>query len=160
MKGAAVPNVFEGKPDRVQGRVAIIVSRYNESVTERLLEGALRTARSNGLGDDRIDVVRVPGAWELSLAAMRAASSMSYEAVVCLGAVIRGETTHDEHINRQVSESLGRISLEHGVPIGFGLLTVNNLEQALNRAGGSVGNKGEEATLAALQMADLLASWD
>jgi len=151
-----VANVHEGDPKRASGRLAIVVSRYNDSVTQRLLAGAEQTAEKYGIAAGDVDVFWVPGAWELPLAAQQAAASTKYVAVVCLGAVIRGETTHDEHINRQVSDSLGRISLEYQMPIGFGLLTVHNLEQALNRAGGAVGNKGEEATSAALEMADLL----
>lgn len=147
---------LEGKELPSGTRLAIIVSRYNSNVTERLLEGALRTAKERGLGDDQVEVLRVPGAWELPLAASAAAYSRAYDAIVCLGAVIKGETTHDEHINRQVSDSLGKISLAHSLPIGFGLLTVQSLEQAMNRAGGTVGNKGEEATLAALEMVGLL----
>jgi len=151
-----VPTTYTGNPNRVTGRVAVIVSRYNATVTDRLLAGALGTLQSCGIGDASIDVVRVPGAWELSLAASALAKQGEYGAIICLGAVIKGETTHDEYINHQVSESLGRLGLEYQVPIGFGLLTCLSLEQALNRAGGSVGNKGEEATLAALEMAWLL----
>lgn len=149
--------ILEGKELPSETRLAIIVSRYNANVTERLLEGALRTAKEKGLADNHVDVLRVPGAWELPLAASVAAQSRAYDAIVCLGAVIKGETTHDEHINRQVADSLGRISLTHSIPIGFGLLTVQSLEQAMNRAGGTVGNKGEEATLAALEMVGLMA---
>ncbi|MCA9269207.1 MAG: 6,7-dimethyl-8-ribityllumazine synthase, partial [Planctomycetales bacterium] len=104
----------------------------------------------------RIDIVWTPGAWELPLAAARLARSGQYAALVCLGAVIRGETTHDEHINRQVSLSLGQLALETGVPVAFGVLTCNTLEQAIHRAGGNVGNKGVEAAQAAIEMANLL----
>ena len=152
-----MPKTYTGNPNGLPGRLAVIVSRYNATVTDRLLAGALATLQSCGVAEDSIDVVRVPGAWELSLAAAAMARRGDCAAIVCLGAVIKGETTHDEHINRQVSESLGRLGLEHQLPIGFGLLTCQNLEQALNRAGGAVGNKGEEATLAALEMAGLLA---
>jgi 6,7-dimethyl-8-ribityllumazine synthase len=99
----------------------------------------------------------VPGAWEVPLAADRLAQSRRYAGVLCLGAVIRGETTHDEHINRQVSLSLGQIALQSGVPVLFGVLTCNSVEQAIQRSGGSHGNKGEECALAALEMARLLA---
>jgi 6,7-dimethyl-8-ribityllumazine synthase len=151
-----LPNFFEGQCGPISGRIAIVVSRYNTSITQRLLEGALNTLDQNGVPDDQIDVAWVPGAWELPIAAQRFAECDDYCAVVCLGAVIKGETTHDEHINRQVAEGLGQLALDNDVPIAFGLLTCNTLEQALNRAGGTVGNKGEEATLAALEMASLL----
>ena len=111
---------------------------------------------SHGVADDAIDVAWVPGAWEIPLLAQRFAESRKYAAVLCLGAVIRGETTHDVHINRQVSLSLGRISLETGIPVLFGVLTCNNLEQAIHRSGGNVGNKGIECAQAALEMASLL----
>ncbi|MDP6447461.1 MAG: 6,7-dimethyl-8-ribityllumazine synthase, partial [Pirellulaceae bacterium] len=129
---------------------------YNESITGSLLAGALETLATAGVADDRIDVARVPGAWELPLPAQVLAASGRYQAVLCLGAVIRGETTHDQHINRQVSLSLGRISLETGVPVSFGLLTCNSLDQAIHRAGGNVGNKGCECAAAALEMAGLM----
>ncbi|MCA9106495.1 MAG: 6,7-dimethyl-8-ribityllumazine synthase [Pirellulaceae bacterium] len=149
--------IIEGTELPAGTRVAIIVSRYNDNVTERLLEGALRTAEKRGIAAGDVEVYRVPGAWELPLAASAVAHSRAYDAIVCLGAVIKGETTHDEHINRQVSDSLGQLSLRYSLPIGFGLLTVQSLEQAMNRAGGTVGNKGEEATEAALEMVGLLA---
>ena len=148
--------IFEGESKPVDGRLGIVVSRYNESITKRLLEGALLTFRERGVSDDRIDVAWTPGAWEIPLIAQRFADSDSYLAIVCLGAVIRGETSHDQHINRQVSLSLGQISLESGIPILFGLLTCDTLEQAFHRAGGNVGNKGSECAEAALQMANLL----
>ena len=140
-------------PDR---RFAIVVARYNESITGKLLSGAVDTLLSHGVPDDAIDVAWVPGAWEIPLLAQRFAQSRKYAAVLCLGAVIRGETTHDVHINRQVSLSLGRISLETGTPVLFGVLTCNNLEQAIHRSGGNVGNKGVECAQAALEMASLL----
>lgn len=138
-------------------RFAVVVARYNESITARLLEGALRTLVAGGIADDQIDVAWVPGAWEIPLVASRFARSGQHRAVLGLGAVIRGETTHDQHINRQVSMSLGQLALETGVPVLFGVLTVNSLEQALNRVGGTAGHKGVECAEAALEMARLLA---
>lgn len=135
--------------DAADASDAVVVSRYNESITGRLLEGALATLRQAGVADERIGVYWVPGAWELPIVAQAALEA--HDAAICLGAVIKGETTHDEHINRQVSLSLGEISLRTGKPIGFGLLTVLSLEQALQRAGGAVGNKGVEATEAAME---------
>ena len=139
-------------------KFAVVVSRYNESITKKLLNGATETLLAHGVDDANIDVYRVPGAWEIPVVAARLASHGAHAAVLCLGAVIRGETTHDEHINRQVSNSLGQISLETKVPVLFGVLTCNTLEQAIHRSGGNVGNKGVECAEAALQMANLLSN--
>ena len=151
-----MPRYFDGAAGPVSGRFAIVVSRYNATITARLLQGALDTFVQAGIADEDIDVAWVPGAWEIPLAAQRLAETGRFAAVLTLGCVIKGETTHDEHINRQVSLSLGEISLVSGVPIAFGVLTVNSLEQAINRAGGNVGNKGVECAEAALQMVRLL----
>jgi 6,7-dimethyl-8-ribityllumazine synthase len=151
-----MPTVYSGLNDTVNAEFAIVVARYNESITSRLLEGAVETLIARGVPDNQIEVAWVPGAWELPLVAQRLAQSTRYSAVLCLGAVIRGETTHDQHINRQVSLSLGQIALDTGVPVLFGLLTVNSLEQALNRVGGNAGHKGVECAEAALEMAALL----
>lgn len=139
-----------------RGDYAIVVSRYNEHVTGKLLAGAAATFAERGVAAESQLVVWVPGAWELPVAAAHLARSGKYQAVLCLGAVIRGETTHDQHINQQVSSSLGQLALETGVPVIFGLLTCNTMEQALQRAGGAVGNKGVECAEAALRMADLI----
>jgi 6,7-dimethyl-8-ribityllumazine synthase len=151
-----MPNVFNGLQPPTGGRFAIVVSRYNGSITSKLLSGALETLTASGVADDAIDVAWVPGAWEIPLVAQRFAASRKYAAVLCLGAVIRGETTHDQHINRQLSTSLGRIALETGTPVLFGVLTCNTLEQAIHRSGGNVGNKGVECAQAALEMASVL----
>lgn len=152
-----MPRFYEGTTAQSDGgRFAVVVSRYNATVTEKLLAGALRTLQERGVRDDCIDVARVPGAWEIPLIAQRMARTGVYRAVICLGAVIRGETTHDQYINRQVSDSLGRIALEFNLPVLFGVLTCNNLEQALHRAGGNVGNKGSDCADAALEMVNLL----
>lgn len=141
-----------------EGRLAIVVSDYNVSITGKLLTGALDTFRLHKAPEESIDVIHVPGAWEIPVATRRLALSRAYCAIVCLGAVIRGDTTHDQYINSEVSAGLNRLSLETGVPIAFGLLTCNTLEQAIQRSGGAVGNKGAECAEAALIMADLLAS--
>ena len=151
-----MPNILEGRAVGGDGRFSIVVSRYNETITSRLLTGAVETLVAAGLGDDAIDVVWVPGAFEIPLVAARQAASGRYAAVLCLGAVIRGETTHDQHINRAVSLELARIGVDSGVPVLFGLLTCDTLEQAIHRAGGNVGNKGSECAAAALEMVDLL----
>jgi 6,7-dimethyl-8-ribityllumazine synthase len=152
-----MPNTYDGRSGSVSGRFAIVVSRYNEHITGKLLAGAVDTLRAAGVADDAIEVAWVPGAWEIPLVAQRMAQSKNYAAVLCLGAVIRGETTHDEHINRQVSLSLGQLALDTGLPVLFGVLTCNTLEQAIHRAGGNVGNKGVECAQAALEMVRLLA---
>lgn len=152
-----MPNVYEGRPEGAGLRFAIVVSRYNDTITRKLLDGAVDTLRARGVAEDAIDVAWVPGAWEIPLVAQRFAAAGRHAAVLCLGAVIRGETTHDQHINRQVSLSLGRMAIETGVPVLFGVLTCNSLEQAIHRSGGNVGNKGVECAQAALEMAHLLA---
>lgn len=151
-----MPNVFEGGGDPLEGRLSIVVSRYNQSITSRLLAGALETLAAHGVADEAVDVAWVPGAWEIPIVAQRMARSGHYTAVIALGAVIRGETTHDQHINRQLSIGLGRVSLETGVPVLFGVLTCNTLEQAIHRSGGKSGNKGVECAEAALDMVTLL----
>ena len=161
-------NVYEGNLDAPEGRFAIVVSRYNESVTSNLLDGAVRTLCAHGVADDWIDVAWVPGAFEIPTAAKRLAASGRYGAVLCLGAVIRGETTHDQHINRAVSTALAQIGARYGVPVLFGVLTCNSLEQAIARSGGQagtkgkdrpdsrIGNKGIECAEAALEMVSLM----
>jgi 6,7-dimethyl-8-ribityllumazine synthase len=151
-----MPQVFDGTSGLVHGRFAIIVSRYNEHITGKLLAGAIETLRKGGVADDAIDAAWVPGAWEIPLVAQRMARSNKYVAVLCLGCVIKGETTHDEHINRQVSLSLGQIALDTGLPVLFGVLTCDTVEQAIHRAGGNVGNKGQECAAAALEMVRLV----
>jgi 6,7-dimethyl-8-ribityllumazine synthase len=152
-----MPNEYRGEPLGAGLRFAIVVSRYNESITGKLLAGATKTLLAAGVADRDIDVAWVPGAWEIPLVADRLARSKRYAAVICLGAVIRGETSHDQHINRQVSLNLGEISLRTEIPVAFGVLTCNSVEQAIHRSGGTHGNKGEECALAALEMAQLLA---
>lgn len=139
------------EPDRLIG---IVVSTYNSNITQRILDGARQTLTAAGFGE-RMLVVRVPGAWELPLAARQLAMRPEVCGVVTLGAVIKGETTHDEHINRAVSLALMELMMTSGKPIGFGLLTCNTLEQAIHRAGGNVGNKGCETAEAVLAMLDL-----
>lgn len=151
-----MPNEISGQLNPQDACVGVVVARWNEAVTERLLEGALATLRECGVPDENIDVARVPGAWEIPLAAQRFARSSEYDAVICLGAVIRGETTHDEHINRAVTMAMSKIALKTDTPVLLGLLTCQSLDQALQRAGGAVGNKGSEAAQSALAMIGLL----
>lgn len=164
-----MPNVFQGNPSSgTNGRFAIVVSRFNEAVTTGLLDGALRTLTEYGVPDERIDVFWTPGAFEIPTVAVRLAAESRYAALICLGAVIRGETSHDRHINRAVSLALSKIGVRYGLPVLFGVLTCDTLEQALARSGGSAptvgkdhtapqkGNKGVDCALAALEMVDLL----
>lgn len=147
---------WEGQLRAVPGaQYAVVVSRYHENITRRLAAGALETLTKAGVAEDKIDVVWVPGAWELPVTARLLAATGRYAAVLCLGAVIRGETTHDQYINLQVSTSLGQIAVDTQVPVLFGVLTCQTMEQAFHRAGGNVGNKGIECAEAALRMADL-----
>ena len=164
-----MPNVYEGQVAAAAGRFAVVVSRFNRTITSGLLTGALETLQAHGVPADRIDVVWVPGAFEIPVVASRLATGGRYAAGRCRGAVIRGETTHDQHINRAVSLSLAEIGVRTGVPVLFGVLTCNTLEQALARSGGRhgtrgkdqpdsrTGNKGAECAEAALEMVHLLA---
>jgi 6,7-dimethyl-8-ribityllumazine synthase len=151
-----MPNELQGQLAPAAGRFAIVVSRYNDTITGKLLAGALDTLRAHGVNDDAIDVAWVPGAFEIPVAAEAMAATGRYVAVLCLGAVIRGDTTHDQHINRAVSMAIMEIGLKHHLPVLFGLLTCDNLEQAIHRAGGQHGNKGSECAEAALRMVNLL----
>ncbi len=141
---------------RAHGRLAILVSQYNERVTGRLLEGALECCRAAGLSPDAVDIVWLPGAFELGAAAAAAAGTGRYAAIVALGAVVRGETAHFEFVAGEAARGLSEVAVRHGLPVAFGVLTTETMEQALARAGGAAGNKGYEATEAALRTADAL----
>jgi 6,7-dimethyl-8-ribityllumazine synthase len=138
------------------GRVGILVSRYNEVITTKLLDGALACCKEAGISRDSIDVVWIPGAFELPVAAAAAATTGAYSCLVALGAVIRGDTSHFEYVAGEAARGLRQVSILHRLPIGFGLLTVDTLQQATERAGGGAGNKGYEAASAALRTADVL----
>ena len=146
-------NEFQGTSGSVSDqRFAIIVSTYHESITSKLKDGAEKTLLRNEVPADQIDILWVPGAWEIPTATQMALQTSRYQAVITLGCVIRGETTHDQHINTTVSQSLGQLSLEFRVPVAFGVLTCNSMDQAIARSGGEVGNKGVEAAEAAIHM--------
>ena len=147
--------VIEGKLDARQMKVGIIVSRFNNFITEKLLGGAMEALKQHGGEDENIDVVHVPGAFEIPLFAHKMAASGKYTALVCLGAVIRGETPHFEYISAEVSRGIASAMIEHRIPIAFGVLTTNTLEQAVERSGTKMGNKGYEAALTAIEMASL-----
>jgi 6,7-dimethyl-8-ribityllumazine synthase len=131
-------------------RIAIAVSIYNDNITDKLCHGAVGALRDAGIPEDRILIAKVPGAWELPFATQRLLDSRNVLGVIALGAVIRGETSHDQHINRAVSMALMQLSLDHNKPVAFGLLTVQSLDQAIHRSGGHQGNKGEECARALL----------
>jgi 6,7-dimethyl-8-ribityllumazine synthase len=146
---------FQGVPSGEGRRIAVIVSRFNESITQSLLDGALDALVRHGTAADDIDVVWVPGAWELPSAARRLLASERYVALIALGAVIRGETPHFDYVAGEASRGLADAGSDFEVPVGFGLLTCDTMAQAEARAGGAHGNKGWDAALAALEMADL-----
>ena len=147
---------FVGTPAGAGRRVAVLASRFNESVTRKLADGAVDALVRHGLVSANIDMVWVPGAWELPAAARRLLASERYDALVVVGAVIRGETPHFDYIASEAARGLAQASSDFEVPVGFGLLTTDTAEQAEARAGGDHGNKGWDAALAALEMADLL----
>jgi len=146
---------FSGSPQGQGRRLAVVASRFNNAITEKLVDGALDALVRHGVSADDVDVVWVPGAWELPSAARRLLASDRYSALVCVGAVIRGETPHFDYVAGEASRGLAVASAEFDVPIGFGLLTCDDNAQAEARAGGAHGNKGWDAALAALEMADL-----
>ena len=149
--------VHTGSLDAAGMRIGIVVSRFNDIISTRLLDGAVATLRERGVADGGIDVVWVPGAFEIPIAARELAQLGDVDAIVCLGAVIRGDTPHFDYVAGECARGLQLASLETGVPIAFGVLTVESLEQALERAATSAGNKGGEAMECALEMAGLMA---
>ena len=148
--------VFEGQLTAAGLRFAVIVSRFNGFITERLLAGAMDALTRTGADADLIDVVKVPGSWEIPLVAAELARGHRYDAVVCLSAVIRGETPHFDYVAAEAAKGVAHASYETGVPVAFGVLTTNTLEQAIDRAGAKGGNKGFDAAMSAIEMANLL----
>jgi len=144
-----------GKLDSKGVKIGIVVGRFNEMITERLLTGALETLAQNGVSSEDITVVRVPGSFEIPPAAQRLARAREVDAIVCLGAVIRGETPHFEYISLQVSRGIAEVALQYDLPVSFGVITADTVEQAMNRSGVEHSNKGVEATTTVLEMADL-----
>ena len=149
--------VLEGTVAAPNAKIAVVIARFNSFINESLLEGAVDALKRIGqVQDDNITLVRAPGAYELPLVARRLADSKKYDAIVALGTVIRGGTAHFEYVAGEAAKGLAHVSLEHRVPIAFGILTCENLEQALMRAGSKAGNKGADAALAALETANLI----
>lgn len=147
---------FSGNPAGSGRRVAVVASRFNETITRPLVDGAMDALVRHGAAFDDIDVFWVPGAWELPLAVRHAMATGRYDAIVALGAVIRGDTPHFDYVAGEASRGLADASRDSEIPLGFGLLTCDTIEQAVERAGGTFGNKGWDAALAAIEMADLL----
>jgi 6,7-dimethyl-8-ribityllumazine synthase len=149
-------NIFEGKLLGQGLRFGLVVSRFNDFICDRLLGGALDALKRSGADEANIDVFKVPGAFEIPLIAKKVAATDRYDAVICLGAVIRGATPHFDYVANEVSKGVALIGLETGIPVTFGVLTTDTLEQAIERAGSKAGNKGFEAAMAAIEMANLI----
>ena len=149
-------NIIEGNITAEGLRFAIVASRFNEFITSKLLEGALDMLRRHGADEDAVDVAWVPGAFEIPLAAKKLAASGKYDAVICVGAVIRGATSHYDYVCNEVSKGVAQAGLSTGVPVIFGVVTTENIEQAVERAGTKAGNKGADGAMAAMEMANLL----
>ena len=148
--------IFEGQLSAAGMRFAIVVSRFNSFITERLLAGALDALTRTGANADLVDIIKVPGSWEVPLVAGEVARQHRYDAVICLSAVIRGETPHFDYVASEAAKGIAHVASETGVPVAFGVLTTNTLEQAIDRAGAKGGNKGFDAAMTAVEMANLL----
>jgi 6,7-dimethyl-8-ribityllumazine synthase len=151
-----LPKVLEGQLAAQGLRFAIVVSRFNSLVTQRLLDGALDALRRHGADENAITVVYVPGSFEIPLAAKRLAQSGAFDAVICLGCIIRGDTPHFEYVASEAAKGIAQVALETSVPTIFGVVTADTLEQALERAGAKAGNRGFEAAMTAMEMANLM----
>jgi 6,7-dimethyl-8-ribityllumazine synthase len=151
-----MPSVYEGKISGEGKRFGVVVARFNDFISDRLLNGALDALVRHGTKDEDIDIVKVPGSFEIPLVAKKMAQRGKYDAIICLGAVIRGSTPHFEYISAEVTKGVASVSLESGVPVIFGVITTDTLEQAIERAGSKSGNKGWAAGVAAMEMADLM----
>ena len=151
-----MPRLLQAAPNGEGLRLGIVLARFNESVTERLLAGALEALAKHGVADDAIDVAAVPGAFELPLGAQRLAATGRYDALICLGAVVRGDTPHFDFVAGEAARGIGEVARRHDLPVAFGVLTTDTIEQALARAGGERGNKGYEAAVTALEMVQVL----
>lgn len=151
-----MPNTVEGQLSAEGFRFAIIVSRFNDFICSRLSEGAMDALVRHGADEQKVLIVKVPGAFEIPFTAKKLSQSGRYDAVICLGAVIRGATPHFEYVAAEVSKGIANVALESSVPITFGILTTDNLEQAIERAGSKSGNKGYQAAVSAIEMVNLL----
>src|SRR5258707_8594159 len=160
MRGTTVPNdqpkIIERELLARDLRFALIAARFNDFVVESLVRGALYALKRHGVGEKQIEIVRGPGALDIPIVARKLALSRRYDALIALGAVVRGQTPHFDYVAGECASGLARIALESGVPVAFGVLTTDTMEQAVDRAGGKAGNKGADAALAAIEMANLL----
>ena len=154
------PKMIEGELLARDLRFVFVAARFNDFVVEPLIRGALDALRRHGASEKQIEIVRVPGAFDIPIVARKLALSRRYDAVIALGAVVRGQTPHFDYVAGECASGLARIALESGVPIAFGVLTTDTMEQAVDRAGGKAGNKGADAALAAIEMANLLRRLD
>lgn len=151
---------YEGGLSAKGLKMALVVSRFNDFISSRLLDGALDTLIRSGADEKDIDVVKVPGSFEMPLVTSRLAKGGSYDAIICLGAIIRGSTPHFDYIAAEAAKGVARASTEYGVPVAFGIITADSIEQAIERAGTKSGNKGRDAALTAIETANLLAALD
>jgi len=151
-----MPRVFEGQLSAAGLRFAIVVSRFNSFITDRLLAGAMDALTRTGAAEDAVDVIKVPGSWEVPLIAGELARQHRYDAIVCLSCVIRGETPHFDYVAAEAAKGVAHASSDTGTPVAFGVLTTNTLEQAIDRAGAKSGNKGFDAAMTAIEMANLV----
>jgi len=154
------PRVIEGDLQARDLKFAIVAARFNDFIVDKLVTGAVEALRRHGASDQQIDIVRVPGAFEMPPVLRKLATSRGYDALVALGAVVRGDTPHFEYVAGECASGVARVASDTGVPVGFGVLTGDTVEQAIDRAGGKGGNKGAEAALAALELANLLRRLD
>ena len=148
--------IIEGNFQNADAKYAILVGRFNSFVVESLLQGSIDTLKRHGVSDDNITVVRAPGAWELPLVAKKLAASQKFDAIIALGAVIRGGTPHFDYVAGECAKGLGVVGLEAGIPVAFGVLTTDSIEQAIERSGTKAGNKGVDAGMTAIEMLSLL----
>lgn len=155
-----MPKTFEGKISAEGFRFALIVSRFNDFICTKLVEGALDALRRHGADEEMVSLIRVPGAFEIPLTAAKLAESDGFDAIICLGAVIRGSTPHFDYVAAEVSKGIAAVALESKVPVTFGVLTTDNLEQAIERAGSKSGNKGWDAAMAAMEMVNLFKTFE
>ncbi|MDD2735407.1 MAG: 6,7-dimethyl-8-ribityllumazine synthase [Desulfuromonadaceae bacterium] len=151
-----MPIIFEGKLDALGLRFGIVISRFNSFICERLLEGAVDALLRHGVENADISIVRVPGAFEIPLIAKKMAVSSKHDAIICLGAVIRGSTPHFDYVSAEVTKGVATVSLESGIPVSFGVLTTDTIEQAIERAGTKAGNKGFDAAMSAIEMVNII----
>jgi 6,7-dimethyl-8-ribityllumazine synthase len=151
-----MPTIYEGSYLTPPGRFALVAARFNAAIVDGLVAGALDALKRHGVPDDAIDLVQVPGSFEIPLVAQRLAATRNYAAIICLGTVIRGDTSHYDHVAGEAASGVARAALATGVPVIFGVLTCDTLEQAINRAGAKAGNKGWDAAMTAIEMVNLL----